>query len=294
MGVDWNEIFTYEEEVETKLIWKGGYKNNGKVAGHMYKGRYGVVTYKRKPYSIKDIVWEMHNERLGEGELVMYKDDNTKNLSIDNLYKFKGFEGKNLYGKYLEDYLEYGEKSPSGLVWKKSWKKGSRVRRGDIAGSLDKKDRHWRVHSFGRNLKASKIVWALFNDFENQSGKEVDHINGDPSDNRIENLRLISRTKNARNRSISKTSKTGINGVSFSERLGKKGQTLSAYCTVVYVEGRRVARSFSCNKWGEELALLAACEWRDRMITLLNQNGAGYTERHGTNIVGGDIKLESP
>ena len=59
------------------------------------------------------------------------------------------------------------------------------------------------------------------------------------------------------------------------------------------VEGRNRTKNFSSRKYGDELAFLAATEWRDKMIKLLNSKGAGYTKRHGSGIVGGDVVLET-
>jgi hypothetical protein len=42
---------------------------------------------------------------------------------------------------------------------------------------------------------------------------QIDHINGDRTDNRIVNLRAVSREENARNRKVPKNSSTGIIGV---------------------------------------------------------------------------------
>ena len=49
-------------------------------------------------------------------------------------------------------------------------------------------------------------------------GLDVDHINGDTLDCRRENLRLVTRKENARNRKINTTNTSGYIGVSFKHR----------------------------------------------------------------------------
>lgn len=61
--------------------------------------------------------------------------------------------------------------------------------------------------------KSHRVVWTMVHGGIPE-GMDIDHINGDRSDNRPANLRLCSRLGNARNNKIYKSNTTGYKGVS--------------------------------------------------------------------------------
>jgi len=60
--------------------------------------------------------------------------------------------------------------------------------------------------------RAHQVAWLLF--YGCWPNGDIDHINGRRDDNRIENLRVVSRKENCRNRKRSAKNRTGVNGVS--------------------------------------------------------------------------------
>lgn len=65
----------------------------------------------------------------------------------------------------------------------------------------------------GRHLKAHRIIWERFNGAI-PPGYYIDHINHDPCDNRLTNLRLATHADNLRNCNQSKNNTSGYTGVS--------------------------------------------------------------------------------
>lgn len=87
------------------------------------------------------------------------------------------------------------------------------------------------------------------------------------------NVRWATATEQARNRGRRSDNTTGYTGVSLSG-----GRFTACWKDI---NGNNRSKSFSIEKYGEELALFAASEYRDKQIMLLNIHGAGYSENHG-------------
>lgn len=70
-------------------------------------------------------------------------------------------------------------------------------RTGHRAGSMVRNRRYLYLN--GKSFLASRIAWKLMTG-EDPGDRDIDHINGDPSDDRWENLRAISHRENLMNR----------------------------------------------------------------------------------------------
>lgn len=63
----------------------------------------------------------------------------------------------------------------------------------------------------GRRILAHRLAWVLY--YKEEPPRVIDHQDGDPLNNKIDNLRRADWNENAFNRSVSRRSKTGIKGI---------------------------------------------------------------------------------
>lgn len=89
----------------------------------------------------------------------------------------------------------------------------SRAKEGDVAGDLDGKG-YLRLCVAGKRYLAHRVAW--FYHYGEWPSGELDHINGQTTDNRIENLREASRAQNLWNTRMHSTNRQGMKGVSVS------------------------------------------------------------------------------
>lgn len=102
----------------------------------------------------------------------------------------------------------------------------NRTRVGSVAGSLS--ERGYRYIQFkGRKYMAHHIAWAMHYGEWPPERVEIDHENRDASDNRIDNLRLASRSQNNLNRGRLRNNRAGLKGVTFHKSMGRWRATIS-------------------------------------------------------------------
>ena len=76
-----------------------------------------------------------------------------------------------------------------------------------------------QVEINGRAYYVHRLIWIWHNDYNGEL--QIDHINNNTSDNRIENLRPADNTQNAHNQSIAKNNTSGFKGVSWHNQMQK-------------------------------------------------------------------------
>lgn len=164
----------------------------------------------------------------------------------------------------MHEYLKY-EPESGFLYWAKSI--GARAKVGNLAGSKNGEG-YVQIKVQGRVYLAHRIAWLLT--YGNWPIDEIDHINGDRSDNRIKNLRAVSRSMNQRNAQRRMDNTSGIIGVR------KVTYKNTPYWAAYWFDNKMHTKWFNINKLGESAALLSAIKHRKEQMQLLG----GFTDRH--------------
>lgn len=92
-----------------------------------------------------------------------------------------------------QELFDYND---GNLYWKSF--QGPRAVGGSLAGSV-RKDGYCRIQISGKYYLAHRLIWVWHGN-QLPNNMEIDHINNNPSDNRIENLRLATRLQNEHNK----------------------------------------------------------------------------------------------
>jgi|APGre2960657404_1045060.scaffolds.fasta_scaffold72041_2 hypothetical protein len=114
----------------------------------------------------------------------------------------------------LEEYLNY-DPSKGVLLWKKKTAICTKI--GSIAGR-QKPGSHGRysMKFFNKDYQIHRVVWKFIH--KKDPIGPLDHIDGNPTNNRIDNLREATWSQNCHNQKILKRNKSGIKGVCWDKR----------------------------------------------------------------------------
>lgn len=119
----------------------------------------------------------------------------------------------------LSETFEYRD---GVLFWRNS---AIRSSTGRAAGGLSTPNKRTgrqviEVRWLGKVFQAHRLIWELHNG-PIPTPYEIDHIDGNSLNNRIDNLRLATRQENQRNVGLTSSNTTGFKGVSMFSKSGK-------------------------------------------------------------------------
>lgn len=122
---------------------------------------------------------------------------------------------------YDDAMMHFSYDQYTGIVRSASNRRNVHI--GDIVGSKDRQG-YLVTTLFKRPVKLHRLAWLLT--YQEWPNGQIDHINGDKSDNRIANLRVVTNSENKQNLTLSVANTSGHLGVSFHKASGKWRSTI--------------------------------------------------------------------
>lgn len=175
----------------------------------------------------------------------------------------------------FSELFYYDETSPSGLRYINNSKARGINKRyaNDVVGSIrinkTNNSSVWVVKIHQKAYVIHRVIWKIIYGHVDED-KVIDHIDGNPLNNTIKNLRLTSDIVNNRNTAKQSNNTSGVTGVYFDKR---------GRWRVMWTDSntaKKMTKSFSIYKYGDE-AFELAC--KERKLQISKQKD--YSERHG-------------
>jgi hypothetical protein len=150
----------------------------------------------------------------------------------------------------VQEFFEYKD---GVLYWKKNQ---SNIKSGAIAGN-QRQDGYIDIGFKGKLIRAHRLIWLMHHGYMPEF---LDHINGVRNDNRLENLRVATRTQNQMNLKKRIDNSSGCSGVFWNKQrnkwaariqINKKAKHIGLFSTI---EDAIVARKIAEQKLFGEFA----------------------------------------
>jgi hypothetical protein len=159
---------------------------------------------------IKDNLTKIEAEKLEEYYLNKYYGKTTEKWKLEN--KQPRSKVKELSYEFCSKLWYYDPTSPSGLRWLVD--RNGKVSIGDVAGSI-LPNKYYAVETNKIGYRAHRIVYVLNTKTDLSVDVVIDHIDSNPSNNKIENLQAVTRQKNSSKKSKHNNNTSGHTGVSW-------------------------------------------------------------------------------
>lgn len=102
-----------------------------------------------------------------------------------------------------------------------------------VANRKNHNDGYCRVRLNGENVMYHNIIWILSTDEDIPESMEIDHINGNKIDNRIENLRVVSHRINGQNMKVHRDGQ--LVGCAFYKRDKRYKSQIQIHSKIIYL-----------------------------------------------------------
>lgn len=166
--------------------------------------------------------------------------------------------------------------SESKTWLKRKTSNNSKFKVGEDAGFIHHTG-YYDLKLFGKTYKVHRIIYCLHSKCDLDGLYQVDHIDGNKTNNDPSNLRIVTNEVNSRNQKLKSTNSTGVTGVT---RMNN-GYGNEYFMARWREAGTEKCKYFSIDKYGEDEAFKLAIQFRSKQIEKLNSYGYGYSDRHG-------------
>jgi hypothetical protein len=166
----------------------------------------------------RPITPQFHSNLVG-GSTASRRKRPAKELTVEEVRKFLRYDPDT--GHFWWEAREYSEFRGTPHLQQRNGKAWNTRFAGTRALTADSEGRGYLVGSINRtNVYAHRAAWMHYYGEMPTSGMYIDHINGNKSDNRIHNLRLVTPTQSQFN-TPSRGGRSGLKGAAWDNRRNK-------------------------------------------------------------------------